>query len=140
MRVTFWNPKLADVDVIPSAMLRLELAGNILADRTRQNLRALIRRPGMVGRYALNRPVYRRGKYAGRSWTARQAGDLLASVRVVKHYSSNIRNIWVMVGNKKVYYGLPFEYATRPAYGRPFFRPAIESSRALMKSVIEGGV
>ncbi len=133
MRVAFWKPSLADAEIIPNAMERLEAAGRVLAEKTRANLRAKIR----VGN--ISRPVAKSGKYAGKSWTARNPGALLKTVRVVRKKGDTARNVWVMVGNYDVYYGQMFEYATDPKKGGAFFRPAIAQSKSGMKDALENG-
>lgn len=133
MRVAFWKPSLADAEIIPNAMERLEAAGRVLAEKTRANLRAKIR----VGN--ISRPVAKSGKYAGKSWTARNPGALMKSVRVVRKKGDRDRNVWVMVGNKEVYYGQAFEYATDPKRGGAFFRPAIAQSKSGMEDAIKNG-
>jgi hypothetical protein len=149
----FIQREIADNVVMGEAMRRLEMAGHILASKIEQNLIAQINPADtriarikikngytsrVVKRYR-SRPAYVTGKYAGKWWTARDAGELLRSVRVVTKKDSGHRNVWVIVGNSKAYYSAMFEYSIDPARGKKFYRPALASSRSKMKSVIENG-
>jgi len=125
--------EIADNVVMAEAMRRIEAAGNVLAEKIRSNLRSQIKNPNY------SRPPYKKGRYAGKWWTARDAGELLKSVRVVKKFDSIHRNIWIVVGNSKAYYAAIYEYATDPQRGKKFYRPALASARPTMKSVIENG-
>lgn len=133
MPKVFIQREIADNVVMGEAMRRLELAGNVLASKIRSNLQSQIKNPNY------SRPPYKTGKYAGKWWTARDAGELLRSVRVVTKKDSAHRNVWVIVGNSKAYYSAMFEYSTDPSRGKKFYRPALASSRSRMKSVIENG-
>jgi len=128
----FWNPQAVNKMADKVASERMQAAATVLAEKTRSNLQAIIQ-------HAISRPAYKRGKDAGKWWTARDAGELLRSVRIVQNVKAGVHNIWVMVGQKKAYYATMFEYATRPGRGQKFFRPAIAASKAKMKSIIERG-
>lgn len=129
----FIQREIADEVVMGEAMRRLEAAGEILAAQIRSNLRSQIKNPNY------SRPPYKSGKYAGKWWTARDAGELLRSVRVVTKRDSAHRNVWIITGNSKAYYSAAYEYSTDPGRGKKFYRPALASSRSRMKSVIENG-
>jgi len=129
----FIQREIADEVVMKEAMRRLEAAGEVLAAKIRSNLQAQIKNPNY------SRPPYKTGKYAGKWWTARDAGELLRSVRVVTKKDSAHRNVWIITGNSKAYYSAAYEYSTDPARGKKFYRPALASSRSKMKSVIENG-
>jgi hypothetical protein len=143
MPKVFIQREIADNVVMGEAMRRLEMAGNLLASKIEQNLLSQIKNPNY------SRPPYKGGYvngkyvpgavYAGKWWTARDAGELLRSVRVVKKEDSAHRNIWVITGNSKAYYAAAYEYSTDPKRGKKFYRPALASSRSRMKSVIENG-
>ena len=130
--------EIADEVVMTEAMRRITLAANVLASKIESNLQAIISRRGSKD---YTRPVYASGKHAGKWWTARDAGELLKSVRVVKkeEIDPKDRNIWVIVGNSKAYWAAIYEYATDPKKGGKFYRPALASARPIMKSVIENG-
>ena len=129
----FIQREIADNVVMTEAMRRLELAGELLAAKIRSNLQSQIKNP------SYSRPPYKTGPYAGKWWTARDAGELLRSVRVVTKKDSIHRNVWIIVGNSKAYYSAAYEYATDPKRGKKFYRSALASSRSKMKSVIENG-
>lgn len=128
-----WNPDVIMGEATEEGMRRLSLAAEVLKAKTEANLKAIIKNP------TYSRPVYQTGPYAGKYWTARIAGELLRSVRIVKSTSKSIRNVWVMVGQRMAYYASMFEFATDPKRGKRFFRPAIAASKAKMKSIIERG-
>jgi hypothetical protein len=135
--------EIADKVVMDEAMRRITAAGEILASKIRSNLQAQIKnpnysRPPYKGGYVNGKYVPGAG-YAGKWWTARDAGELLRSVRVVTKKDSAHRNVWIICGNSKAYYSAIYEYATDPKRGKKFYRPALASARPLMKSVIENG-
>lgn len=135
-RVAYIHREIADEVVMDEAMRRLRYAGNVLATKVRDNLRAAIKNPNY------SRPPYKTGKYAGKWWTARDAGELLKSVRVTEKEGDNKighRNLWVMCGNSKAYWAAMYEYSQTPTRGKKFFRPAIASARNRMKSILENG-
>jgi len=125
------------------AEVRFDAAANILQNQIKNNLRSIIRAEH-------NRPVTKQSrpgsKYdvSGVWWTVRDAGELLHSVRVVKQHKSNGEpSIWVMVGNKKAYWAAMFEYSKGNAKGyrgRPYWRPAIATSKPKMTEIWEKGV
>jgi len=120
MRVANWNPKIADKGIYNNAMDRLEAAGNVIAAKAR------IKCP--VG--TISRPIYKTGIYAGKYWTSRDAGALKKTIRVVRKYGDPYHNIWIMAGNKQVYYAQIVEHFT------PFLRPALRGSKSEIKTVI----
>ena len=135
---TYWNPKVTVEQPTKIAGERLSQAAELLADKTRTNLRTIIQ-------HQVSRPVYGDRRYrgkvskdAGKWWTARDAGELLKSVRVVKK-EDNPLNVWVMVGQSKAYYSAMFEFASSVKRGKAFFRPAIASCRRKMINIIEKG-
>jgi streptomycin 6-kinase len=141
MRVEFWNPHIADEALKEVAMARALDAAYLLKDRVVQRLRSEI---GATGAKPINRGVYKRiypkGKYhyTGIWWTARRAGQLLESCRVVRRMKKDVSgnnifekdNIWVMVGNKAAYYAEIFEFK------RPFFRPTVDASIQEIRSAM----
>ena len=127
MRVEFWNPQI-DSEIYAVAMERIESAAIILAEQIQSNLKSVIR-------HEISRPAYKTGKYAGQSWTARTAGALLKTVRVVKKPGE--RNIWIMEGNYNVYYAKIFEYSA--IKGKKHFRPALKQARSAMESAVQTG-
>jgi len=120
-KVAFWNPKIADDIIFPKAMKRLEKAAEVVAEKARSRC--------PVG--TVSRPMYKTGRYAGQYWTARDAGQLKKSIRVVKLRGSKARNVRVYAGHKKAFYAQIVEFYT------PFMRPAVNSSKRQIKWVLE---
>lgn len=141
----YWHPEQAMKLATELAVVRMNAAADLLANKVRSNLKTIIAKNG---NQHISRPEYKHkfvnGKWVdvqGPWWTARTAGELLYSVRVVKNANQQVnRDVWVMVGQKKAYYAAMFEYATKSGRGEPFWRPAIKSSRQKMISVFERGV
>lgn len=127
MKVVYWN-RGVDESILQASETRLNAAANVLADEIKSKLRSVAPMPQ-------SRPVYKTGPYAGEAWTAREAGALLSTVRVVQKHS-NKTNFWVVVGSYRAYYAQIFENAKLK--GRKFFRPALRSARPKMKAVLEG--
>ncbi|MFA5261626.1 MAG: HK97 gp10 family phage protein [Candidatus Omnitrophota bacterium] len=123
MRAINWNPKAADKQIYANAMDRLEAAGKIVLERARSLC--------PVG--TESRPMYKTGKYAGQPWTARDAGALKKTIRVVRKYGDENLNVWVIAGNKNVYYAHIVEFYT------PFLRPALHGSKSEIVTVIKQG-
>ena len=131
MRVANWDPHVLD-EFKGIAYNDLLTAAYVVKDKTVQLLRGQIKRN-------INRPVYKKGPYAGEPWTARHAGELLHSVRVVQKKEdmgrqdgsriANYTNIRVYAGNYLAYYADIFEFYT------PFMRPAFEASMAEVKAI-----
>ena len=122
-RVARWNPKIYDNGIYNTAMDRLEAAGNDIAKRARAKCK--------VG--TVSRPMYKTGRYAGQAWTARDAGALIKTIRVVRKYGDPLHNVWVMAGNKQVYYAQIVEFYT------PFLRPALRGSKSAIKRIVSQG-
>ena len=129
MRVSNWNPQKYDAEFINASMDRLRKAAEVVAAKARSNC--------PVG--TISRPIYKTGPYAGCTWTARDAGALKKTIRVVEKHElgtemSRIRNVRVYAGNFNVYYAKIVEYA-----GKKFLRPALNESKAEIKSILENG-
>jgi len=128
-KVSFWNPKIADTIVIPGAMKRLRKCAEVIATKARSKC--------LVG--TISRPMYRTGRYAGQYWTARDAGSLRRSIRIVEKKGSDVigsiapRNIRVYAGTKKAFYAQIVEHYT------PFMRPALNASKATIKGILLNG-
>lgn len=120
-RVAFWNPKIAEKEIMGNAMDRLIAAGEAVAEKARSLCK--------VG--TISRPMYSKGRYAGQYWTARDAGALKKTIRVFTKHGGTGRNVWVMAGTKKVYYAQIVEFYT------PFLRPALNGSKAKIKRIIQ---
>lgn len=126
MRVANWNPNVADQEFENVAIERLVEAAHVVADAARARC--------PVG--TVSRPIYKRGPYAGQAWTARDAGQLKRSIRVVQKHSKSgkplmrKRNVRVYAGNFLAFYASIVEHS------KPFMRPALTQSYAAMRSAI----
>lgn len=129
MRVSNWNPQQFDGEFMNASMDRLREAAEVIADKARSKC--------PVG--TISRPIYKTGKYAGQPWTARDAGALKKTIRVVekKEQGTEImksRNVRVYAGNYLRYYAQIVEYN-----GRTFLRPALNASKSEIRSILENG-
>jgi len=126
MRVESWNPSSFDQSFEDVAIDRLVEAAEVVADE--------VRRKCPVG--TVNRPMYRTGPYAGQPWTARDAGQLKKSIRVVRKKTksgkafSKKRNVRIYGGTFLAYYASIVEHS------KPFMRPAYYESLNKVKSII----
>ncbi len=128
-RVANWNPTAADGEIYQVSYERLRKAAHIVADKARANC--------PVG--TISRPMYKTGKYAGQPWTARDAGALKKTIRIVEKKEQGAlvmqnRNIRVYAGNYLVYYARIVEYSVKK-----FLRPALNTSKPEIKSIVENG-
>ncbi len=130
MRVSNWNPQAYDGEFMNASMDRLRAAAEVIASNARAKC--------PVG--TISRPIYKTGPYAGKPWTARDAGALKKTIRVVEKKEKGTefaksRNIRVYAGNYLIYYAQVVEYN-----GKTFMRSALNSSKAEIKSILENGV
>ncbi|CAK0768353.1 conserved hypothetical protein [Gammaproteobacteria bacterium] len=127
MRVEGWNPEMYDEVFENATVERLVEAAEVVANSARSNC--------PVG--TLSRPMYKRGPYAGKPWTARDAGALKKSIRVVQKLSKSGRplkrksNVRVYAGNYLVYYASVVEHAVKP-----FLRVSLINSHTKIKSIM----
>ncbi|MEN6464447.1 MAG: HK97 gp10 family phage protein [Syntrophaceae bacterium] len=125
MRVENWNPNAFDQTFENVCIERLVEAAEVVAANARRNC--------PVG--TISRPMYKTGKYAGQPWTARDAGQLRKSIRVVQKKSKSGRplmskkNVRVYVGHYLAYYASIVEHS------KPFMRPSFEASIPAIKSI-----
>ena len=124
MRVSKWNPKIADEEIIGNAMNRLQAAAEVVAEDARRRVPIGKSRPGTKG---------------GKDWTAREAGALRKSIRVVRLYGDPKRNVRVYAGSRKVFYARFVEYGTVKMRAKPFLRPAFNANKSRIKSILKGG-
>lgn len=95
---------------------------------------AAARRGCPVG--TVSRPMYRRGAYAGQPWTARDAGQLRKSIRVVTRKTKSgkaltkKRNVRIYAGHYLAYYARIVEHS------RPFMRSALNGSIPAIRSIV----
>lgn len=104
-----------------AAMDRLEKAAEVIAEDARRRV-----------------PVGERVTGKGK-WSNREGGALKKSIRVVRLRDSKARNIRVYAGNKEAYYSRWVEYGTSKMKARPFLRPALNSSKAKIQSILRNG-
>ena len=127
MRIESWNPEMYDEVFENATVERLVEAAEVVA--------ASARRSCPVG--TLSRPMYKRGPYAGKSWTARDAGALKKTIRVVQKKSKSGKplkrksNARVYAGNYLVYYASVVEHTIRP-----FLRVSLINSHSQIKSIL----
>jgi hypothetical protein len=85
----------------------------------------------------LSRPMYKRGPYAGKPWTARDAGALKKTIRVRQKTSKSGKplkrksNVRVYAGNYLVYYASIVEHSVKP-----FLRVSLINSHSAIKSIL----
>ena len=125
MRVANWNPKAGDKEIMGNAMDRLEKAANVVAEKARQKC-----------------PVG--NDREGKGWSIRQSGTLKDSIRVVRLRGDAKRNVRVYAGERNshyltAYYARFVEYGTVKMKAKPFLRPALNSSKAEIKNILENG-
>jgi len=138
MRVENWSWKEADKMVEKGARERQLKAAEVLKESVKQHLASQL---GHGKTYGVSRSIYKTGKYAGQEWTKRDPGELMRSIRVVEKEEigyllmsfGNFREVRVYAGHFLAWYAQIFEYS------HPFMRPAIESSKAEMKDILENG-
>lgn len=136
MRVEHWDIAGLNKIVVKTGCGRVKRAARVIANAVRKNC--------PVG--TVSRPMYKTGRYAGQSWTARDAGQLRRSIRVVErseekygfalaqfktlgHYG----DVRVYAGHYLAYYAAIVEHYT------PFMRPALEATRSQIKRILEDG-
>jgi hypothetical protein len=116
-----------DLEFENIAIERIVEAAEYVASVARANCK-----PGTV-----SRPIYKRGPYAGKPWTARDAGSLRKTIRVRQKLSKSGKplkrksNVRVYAGNYLVYYAGIVEYA-----GKAFLRPALWNAANRIKQIL----
>jgi len=127
MRVELWRPDRYDALFERAALDRLMEAAEAVAAEARARC--------PVG--TVSYPIYKSGPYAGRSWTARDAGALRKTIRVRQKLSKTGKplkrksDVRVYAGNYNVYYARIVEFA-----GKTFLRPALWNMRAKIKQIL----
>lgn len=124
MRVSNWQPQKFDGEIIAASMDRLEEVGNVIASEARRRVPVGKSRPASKG---------------GKEWTAREAGSLRRSIRVIKMDKGGTRKILVYAGSKKAFYARFVEYGTVKMPARPFLRPALNTSKSRIQGILRGG-
>ena len=113
-----WDSREIENAIMKINVGKLEDVGQVIAEKARAKC--------PVGK--ISRPMYKTGRYAGQSWTARDAGALKKSIRVVQKEGEN--DVWVIAGSKEVSYAGIVEHYT------PFMRPALRASRRKIKTIL----
>jgi len=132
-RIDFWDVKPLNKEIMKNGMKRLKKAGEVVAKKARSKC--------PVG--TLSRPMYKTGRYAGQFWTARDAGALKKSIRVVEKHGAEVGGyisikagqleIRIYAGTAKVYYAQIVEFKD------PFMRPALNASKSKILSIMQNG-
>lgn len=132
-RIAFWDVKPLNKEVMKNGMRRLKKAAEVVKTKARSKC--------PTG--TISRPMYTRGRYAGQFWTARDAGALKKSIRVVKKHGAEAGGfielragsleIRIYAGTAKVYYAQICEFYT------PFMRPALNDSKSQILSIMQNG-
>lgn len=126
MRVVGWNPNKMDETFEDIAIDRLVKAAEVVKDTAKRNC--------PVG--TVSRPMYETGPHAEKRWTARDAGQLKRSIRVVRKKTKSgkaftrKRNVRIYAGNYLAYYAAIVEYRT------PYLRRSLGESMNEIKSII----
>ncbi len=127
MKVENWNPNVMDETFENVAIERLVEAAGVVRDSAKQKC--------PVG--TISRPIYKTGRYAGQKWTARDAGQLKKSIRVVQKKSKSgkpltkKKNVRVYSGNFLAFYAKIVEFNQRA-----YLRPALNSSIPEIKNIL----
>jgi len=124
MRVSNWNPQRFDGEIISASMNRLERAARVVAEDARRRV--------PVGKSRV-------AKRGGKDWTAREAGALKASIRVVRLHGDSKRNVRIYAGSRKVFYARFVEYGTRKMKAKPYLRPALNASKGRIQDILRSG-
>lgn len=131
MRVENWAPDIITTDVEKKAMDRLAKAGELVAAKARQ-------------KFPLGAPPPVVGRKNKKPWMPMSKGDLLKSIRVTRLPGDPKLNIRVYAGFRQeggggVFYAHMIEWGTVKMGARPFLRPALNSSKGLIMSIVENG-
>ncbi len=121
MRVENWHPEVITAEIEKKAMDRLAKAAEVVASKARSHCPVGFTVPKGKGK-----------------WSGREAGALKKTIRVVRLKGDPKQNIRVYAGNKEVFYARFVEYGTIKMGARPFMRPALNQSKAEIKSIVEG--
>lgn len=129
MRVVNWAPEKITAEVEKKAMDRLEKAGEVVAAKARQ-------------KFPLGAPPPTVSRKSKKPWMPMSKGDLEKSIRVKRLPGDPKLNIRVYAGGR--WKGAPFyahmiEFGTAKMGARPFLRPALNSSKSSIKSIMENG-
>jgi hypothetical protein len=131
--------------------LNFEQYDNIIAKSSMARMRAAasVLQMAMILKikksYKNRRPVYKKGPYAGRVWTARDMDIMAKTIRVVEknkgQFGLDNCNVRVYAGNFKTWWATQMEFGRGDWKGgaSPFMRPAIAATKSQIKVVLESG-
>jgi HK97 gp10 family phage protein len=122
MRVAKWSTKEADMQIQVNAMDRLQEVAEAIAEEARRHV-----------------PVGQNVPAGKGKWSAREAGALKRSIRVVRLHGDPKKNVRVYAGSREVYYARFVEYGTAKMRARPFLRPAVQAMKSKIGKVFQGG-
>jgi hypothetical protein len=124
------NFKQYDLEIHKASMDRIEAAAAVIRDDARRILKSKLR--GNV-----THPPYA----GGSPWTARTAGAMVETIRVVRSKDPAVRNVWVMAGTFLTWWAVQLEFGRGQWRGgaKPFLRPAMKGAEGNIKAILEGG-
>jgi hypothetical protein len=128
MKIDFRELRKWNIDLDKIARDRLVRAAEVVVDAARRRC--------PVG--TITRPMYRRGKYAGQTWTSRDGGRLRRSIEHTKgkDWVEGIgedlpnRSIAIIAGNYWAWYADIVEFQTA------YMKPALEESIPKIKEIL----
>ena len=134
-KIINWNTAAFEKECIDVTMDLLMVAATLIVGDAKRILAS-------KGNKGFNRPVYQSGAYPGRSWTARQAGAMVKTIRAVRKRGDTSRNVWIMAGNYVTWWALQLEYGRGAWKGRAksFLRPAMANAPKHLQSVLAAGI
>ena len=132
-----WDISKKLPELINAGMGRLEKAGRIIQTEAKSTLKSKINPKHPP--YDITRPEYKTGKAANKYWTARTAGNMIKTIRVVR--KDDVRNIWIIAGNSRDWWAIQMEFGHAGWKGgsRSFLRPALKKSIPKIKSMLLNG-
>jgi len=142
-RVNF-NFAQYDKEIINASLDRVEAAAIVIRDKARVILSGKLK--GNWKEHGVYKRYWRKGNpkgewipYTGSSWTAREKGAMVKTIRVVRKPGKN--NVWVMAGNYNTWWAVQLEYGRGAWRGgaKSFIRPALAGSKDEIRVALEGG-
>ena len=143
-----WNPERKIPEFRKIGMERLVASAEVVRMNAIYKLQSLItgmtticRKSGDTKEPWKEHEAYKKGAAVGKYWTARHYRAMVHTIRVVRKYNETSRDVRIYAGNKKTWWALQMEYGRGGWKGgaKPFLRPAIRSSIAQIKVIIESG-
>jgi hypothetical protein len=121
-----------DAKVTDACLGRMEIAANLIKNEAKSII------AGKLKRGWKEHGPYKKGKYAGAFWTAREYDAMAETIRVTK--KEGRKDIWIRAGNKKTWWATQMEYGRGAWRGGPrsFMRPALDNTSGI-KAALENG-